>query len=135
MKRCSLCKEEKTLDCFGVDRCRKDGRNVWCSECKNERNRQRYKGYNKTSHQKKKIRYYNILNSYSDKVCSKCNYTSNYWAPFDWHHVDNTTKRYELSSMVRHSEKEIIEELDKCILLCSNCHRLLHYEEQLNEIN
>lgn len=33
-KRCSRCREEKSLECFGVDQSRKDGLNVWCKECK-----------------------------------------------------------------------------------------------------
>jgi hypothetical protein len=66
--------------------------------------------------------------------CSKCSYDQNI-AALEFHHLDNNYKKFELSvkSMSRPKE-EIEEELSKCILLCSNCHKELHnysYEKNL----
>ena len=45
---------------------------------------------------------------------------------FDFHHIDPSKKEYTISK-IYHLKWEIIKkELDKCIMLCSNCHRLLH---------
>jgi predicted HNH restriction endonuclease len=33
-----------------------------------------------------------------------------------------------------YSEKKIIEEIDKCVLLCSNCHRELHFLKKEKEL-
>ena len=44
----------------------------------------------------------------------------------DFHHLGN--KKYNISSMLTSlSIKEIEEEIQKCIILCANCHRKLHY--------
>ena len=37
MKRCSRCNEEKSLDLFGVDRSRLDGKHNRCKQCNAER--------------------------------------------------------------------------------------------------
>lgn len=45
----------------------------------------------------------------------------------DFHHLDPTKKEYSISSAPRHkSFKKIMEEIEKCIVLCSNCHRKVH---------
>lgn len=43
-----------------------------------------------------------------------------------WHHVDD--KKDEVSNMVNmdYSLESIAEEMEKCVLLCSNCHRKVH---------
>ena len=121
-KRCTTCKEEYSLEEFHKDKNKKYGRHASCKRCTNLKSKEVY-------HQKKLI-YYSILDAYSDKVCAKCGYTADVWAPFDWHHVDVSTKLYGLASMQHHTEDKIRAELDKCILLCSNCHRLHHYLEE-----
>lgn len=47
---------------------------------------------------------------------------------FDFHHIDPSDKSISMSScsMNRVSKEKIFEELKKCILICSNCHRLHH---------
>jgi len=46
---------------------------------------------------------------------------------YDFHHITPTNKLFNLSgsNLVR-SWSSIINELDKCIMLCSNCHRVIH---------
>ncbi len=141
IKKCYDCKKEFPIEDFPVNSSKRDGRHHLCKDCKNLRERKRRrslektKRYNRKAHHKRKIRYYSILDKYREKKCEICEYVSEYWAPFDFHHRDPSTKEYEVSSMVRHTEEKIKKELDKCIVLCSNCHRLLHYQEVLNEEN
>ena len=44
---------------------------------------------------------------------------------FDFHHVKRKTKSYTISEMIgsNMSLNRLKVELDKCIMLCSNCHR------------
>lgn len=46
---------------------------------------------------------------------------------FDFHHIDKSNKSFELSDNIESRSWEIIkQELDKCMMLCANCHRKQH---------
>ena len=47
---------------------------------------------------------------------------------YDFHHLVPATKKYDWNKMQRREWSIIQKELDKCILLCSNCHRIAHKE-------
>ncbi len=48
-------------------------------------------------------------------------------AVLDFHHVDAVEKDFEISRIGSNSLDSLIAELEKCIILCSNCHRKLHW--------
>jgi hypothetical protein len=48
-----------------------------------------------------------------------------------FHHLDNEEKTDILNS--KHHISEKIKEVDKCILVCENCHREIHAEMKFNE--
>lgn len=56
-------------------------------------------------------------------------------AMFDFHHLDPEHKDGTLSSMLSNKSWKVVEaELEKCVLLCSNCHRMVHdLEAQASE--
>jgi len=69
--------------------------------------------------------------------CSKCGY-SELNSALEFHHVDPNTKLMIISKYRGSSSKltdEIKHELDKCIILCANCHREEHYDLEFFEIN
>lgn len=50
-------------------------------------------------------------------------------ACLDWHHLDTETKVVSISRMKSsstYSQQRVLEELEKCVLLCANCHRKIH---------
>ncbi len=49
----------------------------------------------------------------------------------DFHHTDPTTKDHGISDIARgrKSQKRVLAEVAKCIVLCANCHRVLHANE------
>lgn len=61
--------------------------------------------------------------------CSRC--PENHVACLDFHHNDPSEKDMALGDAVKMgwSKERILKELEKCIVLCSNCHRKLHDEE------
>ena len=47
---------------------------------------------------------------------------------YDFHHLDPTQKDYHIAPLLNARGFEASkEELDKCVLLCSNCHRIRHH--------
>lgn len=67
--------------------------------------------------------------------CSICCYNKNI-AGLVFHHIDTSKKKFEINgkSLSNLSIKKLYEELDKCILLCQNCHMELHYPHLTNVI-
>ena len=55
-------------------------------------------------------------------------------AYMDWHHIDPSAKDKDISRLITggYSMKRIKAEIDKCICLCSNCHRKRHYYNHEN---
>lgn len=66
----------------------------------------------------------------SSLFCSVCG--ENHPAVLDFHHLDPEQKDIEVANALNRgwSKFKIQKEIDKCIVLCSNCHRKLHYEER-----
>ena len=62
---------------------------------------------------------------YKGGKCCICGYNKNL-AALDFHHKNPLTKDFELSYYSRKNWESIVLELDKCLLLCSNCHKELH---------
>jgi len=47
---------------------------------------------------------------------------------YDFHHIVPSSKKYSWDILKDYKWSTIQKELDKCVLLCSNCHRLAHKE-------
>jgi hypothetical protein len=62
---------------------------------------------------------------YKGGRCSRCGYAKSY-AALEFHHIDSTTKAFSLSTGNCRRWEVIKVELDKCVLLCANCHREEH---------
>ena len=63
---------------------------------------------------------------YKGGICMNCK-QSYHWSAFDFHHVDSSTKHKDPGLMMTHSDIVLFKELDKCVLLCANCHRVEHF--------
>lgn len=62
--------------------------------------------------------------------CTHCGFDL-YSGALDFHHVDASTKDVAFSSWRNWSWKRIAVELEKCILLCKNCHAMEHHRLRL----
>lgn len=58
--------------------------------------------------------------------CEHCGYTNESTAPFDFHHTDPTEKEYNPSNLLACKWEKLQAEIDKCMLLCKNCHAIEH---------
>lgn len=63
---------------------------------------------------------------YLGNECNKCGYNKNISA-LDFHHKNPEDKEFLVSKMDKKPWNLVSEELDKCLLLCANCHREEHY--------
>jgi len=60
--------------------------------------------------------------------CKLCGYSKNTHA-LVWHHTHD--KIINIRSMIhQYTHKQIQTELDKCILICANCHTIIHHNTQ-----
>lgn len=67
-----------------------------------------------------------LINERKQSGCSICGYFKCLKA-LEFHHLDPKKKLFSLSrSSSRYSHKEITDELDKCVIVCSNCHKEIH---------
>lgn len=65
---------------------------------------------------------------YKGGKCQLCGYNK-YDGALEFHHIDPTQKDFAISSShSSHSSSfaRMKPELDKCVLLCANCHREIH---------
>lgn len=71
---------------------------------------------------------------YKGGKCSICGYDK-YIGALEFHHLDSDEKDFGISEKGYTRAWEIVrEELDKCILVCANCHRELHQDLRFQKI-
>ena len=61
--------------------------------------------------------------------CSHCG--ASHPAIIDFHHVDRTGKQSVWALVRGRQYKAAMQEVKKCIPLCANCHRILHWKEAM----
>lgn len=132
IRTCSKCGEEKGIADFYI---RSDNGypHSHCKACVNQATgeyakRSRGEGklvrYYREKYKRQRIR---IIDKFGN-VCSVCG--CSFPPPvYDFHHLDPTEKEFNIGSLTGCSDEIIDKELEKCILVCSNCHRLIHYVE------
>lgn len=72
-------------------------------------------------------RYKHLLIEYKGSICEKCGKKFRDEV-FDFHHVNPKEKEFGIGSFKVLNLEKLKKEADKCMLLCSNCHRELHAE-------
>lgn len=98
-----------------------------CKTCGREYEYSRSAGHRKTvcNSCKANIRRFKLKQkcvAYKGGKCSKCGYDRCITA-LEFHHIDPTIKEFGIGGKHCFKWSRIKEELDKCILLCANCHR------------
>ena len=64
--------------------------------------------------------------------CSDC--SMNHPAVLQFHHLDPKEKDFEVGLATRngYSKERILKEIDKCAVLCANCHAIRHFNERIS---
>lgn len=64
--------------------------------------------------------------AYKGGKCQCCGYNK-YVGALEFHHINSEEKDFGISAKgYTRSWERVKEELDKCILVCANCHREIH---------
>lgn len=66
---------------------------------------------------------------YLGNICKDCGGTF-HPAVFDFHHLNPEEKDFSISAKLGRRWETTKLELDKCILLCANCHRIRHWKNE-----
>ena len=129
MKECCKCKKNGDISYFAKNRKRNYGLQSWCRECKKVNDARYYLTHSfEMREQIKKAKRVRTL-VLQDKVyeylknhsCIDCGEKDIIVLEFDHLH----DKIYSVSDMVRrlYSFEKVLEEIDKCVVRCANCHR------------
>ena len=115
-KICSKCGYWYSLNNFARDSGQKDGMNCICRSC--------YSIYDKGKYQTRKI----LLTRLKSNGCAICGYDKCCNA-LDFHHVLPEDKKFQINAVnfSKYSSNKLVDELNKCILLCCICHREIEY--------
>jgi len=75
----------------------------------------------------KKLEEYKLLKT--TLKCNRCGET--HIACLEFHHLDPTEKEGNIGHICRrYSTERLKREMEKCEVLCANCHRKEHYKEE-----
>ena len=121
---CSKCGIEKPLSAFYKKARNKTGIMSICKQCCTST-------YGRGRAKKDKLYW---LTHYGGK-CQHCGIKVNEdnYVIFDFHHLDPKDKEKGPNYVYRYGKETARKELDKCIILCANCHRLEHHKLKLKE--
>lgn len=125
MKTCPKCRKQfpDTNEYFYVKSKATGKRQSYCKQCNHQNTLDRQREFK------------NKIVEYMGGKCARCGYNKCN-AALQFHHLDPTEKDFNLSK-VRHTSwknnsEKIKTELDKCIMLCANCHFEEHALYQTN---
>lgn len=110
---CPICRETLSRSNF-YSRRGVPGASVYCKACTSSQTIQRQRAFKK------------LCIEYKGGECESCGY-SKYDGALEFHHKDPSKKDFTISkSRLKIFDDKVKNELDKCALLCSNCHKEEH---------
>jgi hypothetical protein len=117
IKRCPRCNNTKNLSEF-YQRRGKVGGSVYCKPCSNLERLERIRAFKEK------------CVDYKGGECERCGYNTCIYA-LEFHHLVPSQKDFQISRVASASfTNRVKKELDKCQLVCSNCHSEIHYNER-----
>lgn len=113
IKECKRCNTQKPKEEFYVRRDRK-GLSTYCIECTKAQTLDRQREFKRQCVE------------YKGNKCEKCGYCKSLSA-LQFHHIDPTKKDFTIANKNKTKFSDLIkQELDKCLLVCANCHAEIH---------
>lgn len=134
-KVCKRCQKTKPIDQFHRrSRC-KDGYAIYCKDCNNIINKKSYHTHWEGRRKLIDAYHYKRIEQLRLEVdaiklrcgCAFCGYNQ-FAVALDFHHLDGDTKENSIANLINHkvNQDKLYCEICKCIVVCANCHRLIH---------
>jgi hypothetical protein len=121
-KICTKCKEMKPATAFGKrPSATITGLSSWCRKCTSAR-------INKMAPFRRKQRKLEAIKIMGGKCC-RCHGVFPHYV-YDFHHIDPSRKEFSMTDLQDKAWHRLEKELNKCILVCANCHRIEHHSKQ-----
>mgnify|MGYP000844665903 CR=1 FL=1 len=128
-KICNKCKENKTYNEFAKNAHRKDGLQGQCRACKKISDANHYRKNKSAQIKRNHINRLKLRAEIDEFKRSKgCKYCSeNDPCCLDFHHINSDNKDDNISNIINKGSKiKLWNEILKCEVVCSNCHRKIH---------
>lgn len=113
---CSKCREYLDISKFSKNKTGYYGLQMWCKKCSVSIRREQ--GYHKKRGRQLQSYYKQLFGG----ACTVCGYARTPHA-LDFHHINRGEKEHKPSRLILTNNDALIRyELDKCALVCKNCH-------------
>lgn len=133
VKICRVCKIEKPYKDYHLHKHCVGGVTGTCRLCVQEYKRAWYAENRKRRQDKannvNRSRKRMIVDHFGDK-CHDCGNTY-HQCVYEFHHLDPTQKDVNPSRALSWKEEKMWTEINKCIMLCSNCHKIRHFASEV----
>lgn len=130
-KICRVCKVEKPLTSYHPNKTCSFGVVGTCKVCSSER----IKGWYADNRERRQ----EVANSYNrkrkkkivDHFGNKCHDCENVFPQYvyQFHHLDPSSKDVNPSYAITSNPNKMWKELEKCVMLCANCHMIRHHKD------
>lgn len=129
MKTCSKCNQDKPLTEFHKQTRSKDGHQPACKSCmnvayNNSRNKKQHH-YQEVARQRQQKNVELMREWKESRGCQICG--ENFGPCLELHHTDPSNKEDHPSGLISNSFQAFLQEAEKCVVLCANCHRKVHH--------
>ena len=128
MKKCSRCKIDKDESNYHNCKTKKDGLTSFCKDCSRKFAYNYYLNNKKLSAKRstESVKYLlDLVETIKEKYgCFFCSEREK--CVLEFHHP-NDDKSDDISKIAQHKNKNrLFEEINKCIVVCANCHKKIH---------
>ena len=127
---CKDCLEEKQDTEFCKNKSKKTGFNSTCKECQKLKSKAHYLKnksmyFNRNKNRQKEVVDF-IESIKKNSCCPFCSESEP--CCLDFHHIKGEDKIYNIATMMRrYTLSSVKKEVEKCSIICANCHRKLHH--------
>lgn len=132
-KICSKCKVSKPISEFSFRQTATGVRQSYCKECGKRLTRSHYRN-NKRQYLDRNVRSYlkrrELVKQMKSRACADCDVQYPFYV-MDFDHREGEIKEYELNRVDRMTTRAILREIEKCDVVCANCHRVRTYERRI----